>query len=138
MQGGLLGTNNFRIELIEYYTIVTQLTKLGGLISAIYGVISFLTNYWLKSVWEEHILSTVFDRKILNEETIKIFKQRLSYIGIYNLFENFFQLKNQIIIMRSKIENILSKHESLEQSLDVQKQDHSKLEDLLASQNVLL
>ena len=40
----------------------------------------------LRFTWEDHILSNLFGQK-QDEETAELFRQRVSYGGIFNLFE---------------------------------------------------
>ena len=81
------GDDLIRIDKITYVSFATQIAKVGGTIASIYGLISFVTNFVLRRGWETHILESVFDTAKPDKESIKVFKQRISYLGLYNLHE---------------------------------------------------
>ena len=86
---GILNKVNdlIRIDKITYVSFATQISKVGGTIASIYGLISFVTNFVPRRGWETHILESVFDTAKPDKESIKVFKQRISYLGLYNLHE---------------------------------------------------
>ena len=63
-----------RIDKITYVSFATQIAKVGGTISAIYGISSLVTNFVLIRGWESHILLSVFDTEKPDKETIRVFK----------------------------------------------------------------
>ena len=64
------GNKLIRVDQITYVTFAMQIVKVGGKFSAIYGLVSFITNLHLKQGWETNILESVFDTLKLDDDTI--------------------------------------------------------------------
>ena len=63
------------------------ISEIGGTSSAFLVTIGLIMRIIHTLYWEQSILESVFDKVKINQETIKTFKQRISYLGLFQLHE---------------------------------------------------
>ena len=71
------------VEQLDFTSFAMVLTQIGGTFSVFYGIISLVTKIIHLTGWENNVLTSVFGTLNLDEETIRVFRQRISYIGLY-------------------------------------------------------
>ena len=67
-----------------------------------FGFFSFVNGYVLKRNWEKHVLKSIFGRNF-SKDAVELFKERISYKGLYNLFETISAQKDELISQKEKI-----------------------------------
>ena len=69
---------------------------IGGTFFGIFAAIKAFVSVYNQYYWETGILMSVFGTTDLESKTIELFRERISYWGIYRLFEKFNEFKNQV------------------------------------------
>ena len=72
-----------RVERISFVGASLVLAIIGGKFTTYLTVISFIAKIIQLKGWEKNILGSVFGNFKVDKQTIKEFKQRISYLGLY-------------------------------------------------------
>ena len=78
---------NVKFVEMHYYLFSQMISDIGGTFSAIFGIIAGLMGIIHTSRWENNVLHSVFGKWEIDQQTVTLFKQRLSYYGLFNLHE---------------------------------------------------
>ena len=89
------------INQITFTLFGKVIVIVGGSFYSFFAIIKAIVDIYHTYGWENGILMSVFGTTDLETKTIELFRERISYWGLYRLYEKFNELKNQI---KSKFE----------------------------------
>ena len=64
-----------------------------------------MTGVQLKSSWEKHILGSIFGKKV-SKDSVKEFRKRISYNGLYRLYDTIGVLQEENRNLKIKVDTL--------------------------------
>ena len=81
---------------MDYFLLSDIISEIGGTASSIFGIIATIMGIIYSMNWEKNVLFSVFGKIKIDDSQIILFKQRLSYLGLYQLHSETQDLKSKL------------------------------------------